>query len=165
MTDIDFSEVHLKILRKQKLPSQPWVIAKLLEEWGLSTMTQECVWVIATDANGNIRTVIEVSRGGHAQVDVHIPSVMTAVLSAGATVFTLAHNHPTGNALPSVEDQNLTHKVMEAANACGLVFEEHIIVEPSGGSFSFVEHKLLIPAPRGGGKPLDIKRAASGGAR
>jgi DNA repair protein RadC len=165
MTDVDFSEVHLKVIHRQKLPSQPTAIARLLTEWGLATMTQECVWVIAMDANGNIRTVVEVARGGHSEVDIHIPSVMTAVLSAGATVFTLAHNHPTGNPLPSIDDQDLTHKIMEAANACGLVFEEHIIVEPSGGSFSFVEHKLLVPAPRGGGKPLDIKRAASGGSR
>jgi len=162
MTEIDFAEVHLKVVRKQKLPSQPTAIARLLTEWGLSTMTQECIWVIATDANGHIRTVVEVARGGHADVELHIPSVMTAVLAAGATVFTLAHNHPTGNPNPSVDDQDLTHKVMEAANACGLVFEEHIIVEPSGGSFSFVENKLLIPAPRGGGRPLSIKRAASG---
>ena len=165
MTDVDFAEVHLKITRRQHLPSKPTAIAKVLGEWGLSTMTQECVWVIATDENGNIRTVVEVARGFHSRVDVHIPSVMTAVLAAGAVHFTLAHNHPTGDPNPSVDDQDLTFKILEAANACGLTLEDHIIVEPNGGSFSFIEHGVFIGAPKNTTRAMNVRRAASGGNR
>ena len=161
MLDFNFSRVHLEVLKQQSFPEKPAQITALLTEWGLSTQTQECVWVISTDANGHLRTVVEVARGAHSEVNVHLPSLLTAVLASGGVVFTVAHNHPTGTALPSTTDGQLNQAIMAAANVCGLIYEEHVIVEPGGKYFSFRDSGLLIPAPRGGGRPLDLKRAAS----
>jgi hypothetical protein len=82
------------------------------------------------------------------------------VLTAGGECFTIAHNHPTLGVLPSVEDHQLTHRVMDAANVVGLVFEEHLIVTPTFEFFSFRDAKLLNPAKRDIGKSLDVPAAA-----
>lgn len=61
--------------------------------------------------------------------------------------------------MPSRADHDMNMKVMEAANACGLHYEENLIVCPTDEYFSFVDAGLLIPAPRGGGQALNVGRA------
>lgn len=154
-----YARLNLEVLKVKRVPTHSRRLADLLIEWGLHTQPQECFWVIAHDANGNIHTVVEVARGAHTGVEVHLPSLLSAVLMSGSEAFAVAHNHPTLNSLPSLSDHDLTHKVMDAANACGLMFEEHVIVEPGGDFYSFRDSGLLIPASRNGG-PLDAVKAA-----
>jgi len=54
----------------------------------------------------------------------------------------LAHNHPAGEAYPSEEDRDLTHAMVEAAQAVGLTIVDHIIVAGET-TFSFREVGLL----------------------
>lgn len=154
------ARLNLEIIKAEQIPDGSRSVAKLLQDWGLGKQPQECMWVIAYDNIGTIRTVIEVARGTHTSLEVHIPSVLTAVLATGSGVFTTAHNHPQpGNVTPSQADYKMNQALMDAANACGLVYEEHLIVCPTAEYYSFVDAGLLIPASRGGGKPF--KRAAS----
>jgi len=119
----------------------------LLRKLGLSTLTQEAFWVIAYDAAMNIRTIIETNRGTYATVGVHLPSVFSAVLAAGADRFQVAHNHPTGDIRPTAKDISTTQAIMLGANQLGLYFEDHHIVGPGGQHYSFAKNKLLISAP------------------
>jgi DNA repair protein RadC len=73
---------------------------------------------------------------------------MSAVLATSAASFSIAHNHPTMSVQPSVQDRLLTNSVMDAANALGILFEEHVIVEPGGDSFSFRAAGLINGATR-----------------
>jgi DNA repair protein RadC len=157
MKEDRFATLELRFHKIERLPSGSRSIAKLCQTWGLGAQPQEAMWVISYDLNGNIRTVLEVARGGHSDMEIHIPSVLTAVLCSGSIAFTLAHNHPALSVAPSVSDQNLSLSIMEAANACSLIYEEHLIVCPTDEYFSFVEAGLLRAAPRGGGKELNLK--------
>lgn len=146
MTDIArYATVELDIGQTSKELRIP----KLLHDLGLSSQTQECFWVIAYDAALNVRTVIEVARGTYSRVKVHLPALYTAVLTAGADRFMVAHNHPTGGYNPTQKDIDLTVAIMAGANALGLFFEDHIIVTPKRGFFSFQQNKLLFPADYG----------------
>jgi DNA repair protein RadC len=120
-------------------------LATLFDKWGLTHSTQEAFWVIAIDSIENVKTVVEVARGGFHDVVVHLPTVLAAVLSAHSDRFYVAHNHPAGAIEPTMEDIHLTAEVMAAANAAGLSFEDHFIVGPSG-RFSFWEAGLLTRA-------------------
>lgn len=159
MIEDRFAKLNLEILKVQSLPDGSRPIARLLQDWGLGKEPQECFWVIAVDVVGHIRTVVEVARGGHDRQEVHIPSVMTAVLSVGASSFTVAHNHPSIDIRPSVPDGVVTHTIMDAANACGLSFEEHLIIGPTPTYFSFVDAGLLIPLGRGGAPALEVSKS------
>ena len=152
--------MSLELLKVERFPEGSRPIAKLLQDWGLGRQPQECFWVIAVDVAGHIRTVIEVAKGNEYSQQVSIPDVMRAVFMSGASTFTVAHNHPAISVLPSTADGDLTNAMMAAANACGLSFEEHIIVGPTDQYFSFVDAGLLIPAKRGGGPQMRLKKAA-----
>lgn len=154
-----YAEIELKIRKTERFPVGSRPIAKLLQDWGLGRQMQECLWVVAVDKVGYIRTVVEVGRGMEATQEINIPAVLTAVLTVGASTFMVAHNHPGLSVLPSAADDQMTRAMMRAANACGLSFEEHIIVGPTDEYFSFVEAGLLIPVERGTDRPRR-KRAA-----
>lgn len=154
MTD-QYVQLRLEVLKTERLPVGARNVVQLLDDWGFTKEPQECLWVIAYDAQEHLRTVVEVSRGGHAEMHVHIQPLLTAVLNAGAIAFTIVHNHPTLTPAPSMTDWDLTQKVMAASDACGLVLEEHLIITPTGEYYSFREAGLILPlATPVGGKPL-----------
>jgi DNA repair protein RadC len=136
--------VHLRVERE--LPSAIDSIPVLMREAGVHTQTQEVMWVCAYDSIMQVRHIIEVARGGYHQMEVSIPAIMTAVLTAGTDRFLIAHNHSTGDVTPTTLDVELTRKVMAAANTCGLYFEDHLILGPSGEEFSMAEEGILVPA-------------------
>lgn len=114
----------------------------LFKVWGLTSSTQEAVWVITYDNMEQVKTIMEVARGGFHAVNVSIPALLAAVLSSHTDRFFIAHNHPSGPVTPTKKDMEMTATVMAAANAAGLFFEDHIITGP-GGWFSFHDMGLL----------------------
>jgi len=59
---------------------------------------------------------------------------------AAAVIF--VHNHPSGNAEPSQEDQKITQQLVHAGTILGIAVHDHIII--AGNRFtSFAEQKLL----------------------
>ncbi len=54
----------------------------------------------------------------------------------------LAHNHPTGVAIPSEEDKKFTQRIAEAGQILGIELLDHLIVARSE-HFSFKEQKLM----------------------
>jgi DNA repair protein RadC len=131
----------------------------LFDEWGLTRSTQEAFWVIAIDNWLGLKTITEVARGGYHDVVVYPATILAAVLAAQTDRFYVAHNHPSGPVTPTDLDMTTTANILEAANAAGLSFEDHIIVGPSGW-FSFWEQGLLIRA-----ESLGIRAALKKGGR
>lgn len=142
------AELRLETLaeKEESFPEYLNDVPRMLQGWGLHKEPVECVWVIAYDAQMTIKTVVEISRGTHTRSEVHIPTVMAAVLTAGCERFMLAHNHPTKRLQPSKGDRDITRKIMAAANACGLFFEDHIIITPNGKWLSFTQRGIIKPA-------------------
>ena len=137
-----FATIHLTVEREVPSAAELPLQLKLL---GLADQTQEALWVIAYDSIQGIRTVVEVARGNYHSMDVSIPAVLSVPLLAACDRFEIAHNHPSGDVAPTVLDVDLTRKVMNAANTCGLYFEDHIILSPNGDYYSFFEAGLLGP--------------------
>ena len=54
--------------------------------------------------------------------------VVETALGVGATTVVLAHNHPSGIALPSPEDVQTTRRVAAALNAVEIALADHIVV-------------------------------------
>ena len=53
---------------------------------------------------------------------------MEVVLSVNATTAILAHNHPSGIAVPSAEDVRTTYRIGNALAAVDISLADHIIV-------------------------------------
>ena len=69
-----------------------------------------------------------VAEGGISQVAVDVKMIMQGALLANASVIILAHNHPSGNLNPSLEDRKLTEQVAEASKLFEIRVLDHLIV-------------------------------------
>ena len=54
--------------------------------------------------------------------------IVETALSANATTVILAHNHPSGLAIPSPEDVQTTHRLAAALDTVDIILADHIIV-------------------------------------
>ncbi|MBP9838770.1 MAG: DNA repair protein RadC [Proteobacteria bacterium] len=73
---------------------------------------------------------------------IHPREVFALAIKDRATSVIVAHNHPSGNLAPSVEDKSVTEKLKLSAEILGLRFLDHIIFS-NRGYFSFKEEGLL----------------------
>lgn len=80
-----------------------------------------------------------VSRGGFTGTSVDIRCVLKEALAHRATAIALCHNHPSGNALPSTQDELLTRAMADACKAVNIAFLDHVVFTDSG-YYSFADH-------------------------
>ena len=89
---------------------------------------QEYAYQLCLDQKGRLLACRELVRGASASVSVDVRLVAeNAILTAASSVI-LAHNHPSGLALPSQEDYAATDKVQAALATIGVELADHIIV-------------------------------------
>jgi DNA repair protein RadC len=69
-----------------------------------------------------------VGRGGISESSVDIRLVLRHALIAGASNLILAHNHPSGNPMPSRQDDDLTMRLQKASQTMALRLLDHIII-------------------------------------
>ncbi len=68
--------------------------------------------------------------------------VFGVALQTASAAIIVAHNHPSGNVEPSVQDITLTKRLAEGAKLLGLRFVDHLILNRNR-SFSFASAGLL----------------------
>ena len=85
----------------------------------------------------------EVSRGTLDQALIHPREVFKAAFLANASAVILAHNHPSGEVLPSSEDRDLTERLVKAGTLLGIDVLDHLIIGWCGKYLSFKEQNLL----------------------
>jgi DNA repair protein RadC len=108
----------------------------------MQTLQHECFWVIALDAQNRVIDARELFRGTLTQTSVYPREVVKYALSVNAAALILAHNHPSGVAEPSVQDQALTRTLAEALALVDVKVLDHFIVAP-GACLSFAERGLI----------------------
>jgi DNA repair protein RadC len=74
---------------------------------------------------------------------VHPREVFADPLCDRAAAVVVAHNHPSGNCLPSGEDREITVRIKEAAKVLGISLLDHIVFTKEGPYYSFREHREL----------------------
>lgn len=77
-----------------------------------------------------------ISRGGITGTVVDIRLILKEALLAGATHMALCHNHPSGNANPSRQDDELTKRLAQAAKQVDITLIDHVIVT-DGAFYSY----------------------------
>lgn len=80
-----------------------------------------------------------ISEGGTASVAVDVKLIIQAALLANASAIIIAHNHPSGNLRPSIDDNRLTKRVEEAARLFDIKVLDHLIVT-SESFYSFSDN-------------------------
>ena len=89
---------------------------------------EEDVYLLCLDAKCKALDCVLIHRGGVNVASIAARKVVKAALDSNATSVVLAHNHPSGLALPSQEDKQTTMVLKAALDAVGVVLADHIIV-------------------------------------
>ena len=88
----------------------------------------ETVFLLSLDAKLKVLDCREVGEGSVNSANVPIRRVVEMALEAGASSVILAHNHPSGIAVPSGEDIQTTRRMATALSAVEITLVDHIVV-------------------------------------
>lgn len=108
--------------------------------------TEERFMCIILNARNRPLGSTVVSKGTLTAALIHPREIFKAAIKANAATLVLVHNHPSGDAQPSSEDDNVTQRLVQAGNVIGIRILDHIIITPDiGRYFSYQEsrHALL----------------------
>ena len=91
-------------------------------------LTNETVFLLCLDAKCAVLACEKVGEGSVNSAGVPIRKMVETALKANATSVILAHNHPSGLAIPSGEDVQTTKRLAMALDAVEIVLVDHIVV-------------------------------------
>ena len=90
--------------------------------------SNETVFLLCMDAKCKVLCCKEVGEGSVNSAGISIRKIVETALAANASTVVLAHNHPSGIALPSAEDVQTTRRVAAALSAVEVHLADHIVV-------------------------------------
>ena len=108
----------------------------------MQDLGHECFYVVFLDAQNRVIAAEQLFRGTLTQTSVYPREVLKQALAHNAAAVILAHNHPSGVAEPSMQDQALTRTLAEALALVDIKVLDHFIVAP-GACLSFAERGLI----------------------
>lgn len=88
----------------------------------------ETVFLLCLDAKCKVLACEKVGQGGVNSAGVSVRQIVETALKCNASAVILAHNHPSGLALPSGEDVATTRRIAAALDAVEILLTDHIIV-------------------------------------
>ncbi len=89
---------------------------------------QEKFYEVCMDAKGKLLRCCKLAEGSIGAVNINMRSVVENALRCHASTVALAHNHPSGVALPSEDDNATTLVAYDALRTVGIKLVDHIIV-------------------------------------
>ena len=88
----------------------------------------ETVFLLCLDAKCKVLCCKEVGEGSVNSAGISVRRIVETALGANASSVVLAHNHPSGVALPSGEDIQTTRRIAMALSAVEITLVDHIVV-------------------------------------
>lgn len=88
----------------------------------------ETVFLLCLDAKCKALCCKEVGEGSVNSAGISVRRIVETALREGATTVVLAHNHPSGIAIPSPEDIQTTRRVAAALQSVEIHLADHIVV-------------------------------------
>ena len=88
----------------------------------------EVVYALYLDRKGKLIACRRLGEGGISSAGLDIRRLLEQALLTSASAVILAHNHPSGVALPSADDYTATDRAKSALGSIGVQLADHIIV-------------------------------------
>lgn len=88
----------------------------------------ETVFLLCLDAKCKVICCRLIGEGSVNSASISVRKIVETALDANATSVVLAHNHPSGVAIPSPEDIQTTKRVANALKAVEVILVDHIVV-------------------------------------
>ena len=104
----------------------------------IDLQVEEC-HVLFLNRSSKVIDSMCISRGGLSGASVDVRLILREALMHRATGLTLCHNHPSGTALPSRQDDELTRAVAMACRTVDIPLLDHVVFT-EGGYYSYADH-------------------------
>jgi DNA repair protein RadC len=98
----------------------------------LSLHPVEEFWVLALDVRHRLQFELCAARGSLTGVEVHPRDVFRPLIRNSAAAVIFCHNHPSGDPTPSRQDVDLTTRLREVGDLCGINVLDHVVVAAEG---------------------------------
>ncbi len=121
----------------------PGDVARLMREQGHATADRERFVVYLLNVKHQIIASEMVSMGTLDGALIHPREVFKAAVVASAAGLIVAHNHPSGDVMPSGEDKAAARRLREAGTLLGIPLVDFLVVSPLGTFFSFKDDGII----------------------
>lgn len=98
----------------------------------LSTLQHEEFWAVLLTVRNEEMQAVRISAGGLSQCSVLAREAFGPAVAHGAPQVAFVHNHPSGEPLPSPDDQRLELALNEAGHTLGVRVVDHLIIAERG---------------------------------
>lgn len=149
LSQFGVSEIELSYKSKVKPSERPKIICSkdayniLINTWDKDKLEfVEQFKVILLNRSNSVLGIVEISTGGPTGTVADPKTIIASAVLSNACSLMLSHNHPSGSVKPSRADDELTHKIKEAAKYHDLRVLDHLIVS-SEEYFSFADEGLM----------------------
>ena len=135
------------MVKEKKVPDTSEVIngpekAAKLAETILKDADREYLLVISVDSKGRPLAIEIVSIGTVNATLAEPREIFKHAILANAVGIILVHNHPSGDCIPSEEDEEMTRRINESGKLLGILVRDHVII--GDGYFSFHEEGDIL---------------------
>jgi DNA repair protein RadC len=89
-------------------------------------------WLLGLNVRHRLVREFFVARGSLSGVEVHPREVFRPLIKAGVAAAIAGHNHPSGDPTPSRQDIELTARLREVGDLCGIPLLDHLVVTSGG---------------------------------
>ena len=140
IVDVAKAAMNRKLRRGTTL-SSPRVVRDFLAV-KLGTLEHEVFGVLLVDNRNRLIEFVELFRGTIDGASVHPREVVKLALAKNAAALVICHDHPSGVCEPSLQDEAITRRLVEALALVDIRVLDHIIIA-GGECVSMVERGLL----------------------
>ena len=147
-----FQGLRLQVVKEEQFPysckttvNSPADVRDLLTKSMKMHLEAEEVFIMVTvDTKHRVTGIFEVSRGSLSSSLVHPREVFKRALLMNAAGIFVAHNHPSGDVIPSTDDTATTKKLKKAGEVLGVQLLDHLIIgDTPERYYSFREAGIL----------------------
>lgn len=138
-------EVSDRYLQKRIIMKEPLTDSKALFEYlyhSMSAKDRECFKALFLDAKNRVVGAEDLFIGTLTASSVYPREVVRAAMEHRAAAVIFAHNHPSGDPVPSSADFSITRQLVFACRTMGIVVHEHIVIGDSR-YFSFADEGYI----------------------
>jgi DNA repair protein RadC len=129
-----------EIIERIKITSSK-VAYKILEK-RLSDLPHEEFWILILNRANQVIKEEYLSKGGISGTVVDIRLICKSAIENNASGVVIAHNHPSGQIEPSINDKQITNKLKEALKIFDILLLDHLIIGDQK-YFSFADERIL----------------------
>ena len=94
----------------------------------LASLAVEEFWALGLDARHRVQSEHCLARGSLTGVEIHPRDVFRPLIRHGTAAVIFCHNHPSGDPAPSRADVDLTTRLREVGDLCGIPVLDHVVV-------------------------------------